>query len=43
MNTIKSILNIAPVFLKKPERIEAMAFLYFIALMSNSSSLIPVF
>ena len=33
MYTIKSILKIAPVFLKKPERIEAMTFLYFIALM----------
>ena len=33
MYTTKSILNIAPVFLKKPERIEAMTFLYFIALM----------
>ena len=33
MCTTKSILNIAPVFLKKPERIEAMTFLYFIALM----------
>jgi len=33
MYAIKSILNIAPVFLKKPERIEAMTFLYFIALM----------
>jgi len=33
MYTIKSILNIAPVFLKKPKRIEAMTFLYFIALM----------
>ena len=33
MYTSKSILKIAPVFLKKPERIEAMTFLYFIALM----------
>ena len=33
MYTAKSILKIAPVFLKKPERIEAMTFLYFIALM----------
>lgn len=33
MYTLKSILNIAPVFLKKPKRIEAMTFLYFIALM----------
>ena len=33
MYTTKSILNIAPVFLKKPRRIEAMTFLYFIALM----------
>lgn len=33
MYTVKSILNIAPVFLKKPKRIEAMTFLYFIALM----------
>jgi len=33
MHTIKSILKIAPVFLKKPKRIEAMTFLYFIALM----------
>jgi transposase len=31
--TSKSVLEIAPVFLKKPERIEAMMFLYFIALM----------
>lgn len=31
--TSKSVLNIAPVFLKKPERIEAMMFLYFVALM----------
>jgi transposase len=33
MYTAKSILNIAPVFLKKPRRIEAITFLYFIALM----------
>ena len=33
MCTAKSILNIAPIFLKKPDRIEAMTFLYFIALM----------
>lgn len=33
MYTAKSILKIAPVFLKKPKRIEAMTFLYFIALM----------
>ncbi len=33
MYTTKSILNIAPVFLKKPDRIEAITFLYFIALM----------
>ena len=33
MNTAKSILKIAPVFLKKPKRIEAITFLYFIALM----------
>ena len=33
MYTTKSILKIAPVFLKKPRRIEAMTFLYFIALM----------
>ncbi len=32
-NTTKSILNIAPVFLKKTTRIEAVTFLYFIALM----------
>ncbi len=31
--TKKSVLNVAPVFLKKPRRIEAMMFLYFIALM----------
>ena len=31
--TSKSVLNIAPIFLKKPERIEATMFLYFIALM----------
>ena len=33
MYTVKSILNIAPIFLKKPRRIEAITFLYFIALM----------
>jgi len=33
MYTAKSILNVAPVFLKKPSRIEAITFLYFIALM----------
>ena len=33
MYTTKSILNVAPVFLKKPKRIEAITFLYFIALM----------
>ena len=33
MYTTKSILDIAPVFLKKPKRIEAITFLYFIALM----------
>lgn len=33
MYTTKSILKVAPVFLKKPKRIEAMTFLYFIALM----------
>ena len=33
MYTTKSILGIAPVFLKKPKRIEAITFLYFIALM----------
>ena len=32
-NTQKSVLDVAPVFLKKPRRIEAMMFLYFIALM----------
>ena len=32
-NTLKSVLEVAPVFLKKPERIEAMLFLYIIALM----------
>lgn len=31
--TLKSILEVAPVFLKKPERIEAMLLLYFFALM----------
>lgn len=33
MYTEKSILNVAPVFLKSPKRIEAMLFLYFAALM----------
>lgn len=33
MYTAKSILKVAPVFLEKPTRIEAMLFLYFIALM----------
>jgi len=32
-NTKKSVLDVAPVFLEKPRRIEAMMFLYFIALM----------
>ncbi len=32
-NGLKSVLEVAPVFLKKPERIEAMLFLYIIALM----------
>ncbi len=32
-NTQKSVLEVAPVFLKTPQRIEAMMFLYFIALM----------
>jgi transposase len=32
-STKKSVLNVAPVFLKSPRRIEAMLFLYFIALM----------
>lgn len=32
-NSLKSVLDVAPVFLKKPERIEAMLFLYIIALM----------
>jgi transposase len=32
-STVKSVLEIAPVFLEKPKRIEAMVFLYFIALM----------
>jgi transposase len=32
-NTHKSVLEVAPVFLKTPQRIEAMMFLYFIALM----------
>jgi len=33
MYTTKSILDVAPVFLKLPHRIEAMMFLYFVALM----------
>jgi len=33
MYTTKSVLNVAPVFLKLPQRIEAMMFLYFVALM----------
>ncbi len=33
INTKKSILKVAPVFLKKVDRIEAMLFLYFVALM----------
>jgi len=33
MYTAKSILKVAPVFLEKPRRIEAMLFLYFVALM----------
>ncbi|MCP4344107.1 MAG: hypothetical protein GY795_01100 [Desulfobacterales bacterium] len=33
MYTAKSILKVAPVFLKAPRRIEAILFLYFIALM----------
>lgn len=32
-NGLKSVLEVAPVFLKKPERIEAMLLLYIIALM----------
>ena len=32
-STAKSVLEIAPMFLEKPKRIEAMVFLYFIALM----------
>jgi transposase len=32
-NTLKSVLEVAPVFLKKPKRIEAMLLLYFLALM----------
>jgi transposase len=32
-NALKSVLEVAPVFLKKPERIEAMLLLYIIALM----------
>ena len=31
--TLKSVLDVAPIFLKKPERIEAMLLLYFFALM----------
>jgi transposase len=30
---LKSVLEVSPIFLKKPERIEAMMFLFFIALM----------
>lgn len=33
MYTTKSILEVAPVFLKRPRRIEAITFLYFVALM----------
>lgn len=33
MYTKKTVLEVAPVFLKKPHRIEAMLFLYFVALM----------
>ncbi len=32
-NTLKSVTEVAPIYLKTPERIEAMLFLYFIALM----------
>ncbi len=32
-STKKSVLNVAPVFLKQPRRIEAMMFLYFVSLM----------
>jgi len=32
-NSLKPVLEVAPVFLKKPERVEAMLFLYIIALM----------
>jgi transposase len=32
-NTKKSVLEVAPVFLERPQRIEAMMFLYFVALM----------
>lgn len=32
-STLKSVLNVAPVFLKNPTRIEALLFLYFIAMM----------
>ncbi len=35
-STLKSVLDIAPVYLKKTERVEAMMFLYFIALMMIS-------
>ena len=33
MYTKKTVLEVAPVFLKKEKRIEAMLFLYFVALM----------
>ena len=33
MYTAKSVLKVAPVFLESPQRIEAMLFLYFVALM----------
>lgn len=32
-NSLKSVLEVAPIFLKKPKRIEAMLLLYFLALM----------
>lgn len=32
-STLKSVLEVSPIFLKKPERIEAILFLFFIALM----------
>ena len=32
-STLKSVLEVSPLFLKKPQRIEAMIFLFFIALM----------